>query len=225
MTDQRQKNPYRMLGTVFTAMGVLALLLGLTFYLLQRQDLASRQPVVGSITALESSTAYVDYTAGGQAYSGVRLNYYSSSMYVGQRITLYIDPDRPGQPAVRQFLMGFIFALLGLIFACIGSGLLYYQRRKRRRRQYLLQNGRPITAQVTEVQRDARIHVNGRSPWVVWAQYVDPGSSTIYQFKSDSLWADPTALVGSTVRVYVDRSDYRRYWVNTSFLDRYHIVG
>lgn len=109
------------------------------------------------------------------------------------------------------------FAAVGLLFFCIGVGMLASLSRARKLHRWLEDNGRTIQADIVGVQYDTRVRVNGRCPLVLQCQAQNPADGKVYIFESDSLWFDPTPFLDgrTTMPVLVDPDDYHRYRVVT----------
>lgn len=107
-------------------------------------------------------------------------------------------------------------AILWLLMGGIGLGVVYG---KARRDRTLMETGNCVKAKVTEIYQDRSMHVNGRSPYRVSCQYTDEGEQTIYVFRSNPLWFDPTSnFMGTTVDVYVDYNNFKKYYVDAESL-------
>lgn len=108
--------------------------------------------------------------------------------------------------------------LVGLVFLCLGVGFLVHRSRHQKRRRFLLESGQRIYADITEVTYDTRVRFNGRCPFVILCQAIEPRSGQVYVFESESLWFDPAPYLHNVTRlpVYVDPENYRHYTVDTS---------
>lgn len=69
--------------------------------------------------------AYVDYTYDGAAYSDVKINYYQSSMKVGDNINIYVNPDNPAEFETKT--PNFLFYIFGGSIIAIGVAGVTYQ--------------------------------------------------------------------------------------------------
>lgn len=110
-----------------------------------------------------------------------------------------------------------MFAGFGLVFLLLGIGMLWARTRARARRAKLLEEGQRI---------DARHHCGGLGhalsrkralPLVIRCQAVNPADGCVYVFQSEAFWFDPSPFLEglSTLPVYVDGDNYRRYAVDT----------
>ena len=72
-------------------------------------------------------------------------------------------------------------------------------------------------AGIIAVDWDTRFRVNGRCPLVIRCQAVNPADGCVYVFQSEAFWFDPSPFLEglSTLPVYVDGDNYRRYAVDT----------
>ncbi len=111
--------------------------------------------------------------------------------------------------------MGLFF----MIFSGIGYGGLLYQRLKKGDTAWLLQNGQPMSASLQNVFLNTSLKLNGRSPFVVQCQWLDPATQKVHVFESDHIWYDPTPyLEYRPLQVLIDPGNPRKYHVDISFL-------
>ena len=115
---------------------------------------------------------------------------------------------------VFAYAAGFCALVLSahtVLFALFGD-------RKERERDWLRSHGRRIDAVVTKVGRRGR-----RAAWRIKARGVDPRSGEELSFRSDILDANPGARfpLGSTIPVYLDPRNPKRYWVDAGIRTQY----
>lgn len=163
-------------------------------------------------------TAFVDYQYEGREYNDVRLSYYSGSMDVGEDITLKIDPEKPGKVRAKNESMfaSILLAVMGIAFSLFGYIPLINFFRNRNRTKELRERGRYIYGIVESIDINYNYSVNGKNPYVLYCYYEDTYTGTIYKFKSENIWTDPTLAlpVGSQVRIFVKDNDYSNYYVD-----------
>lgn len=161
---------------------------------------------------------FVTYTFEGKEYERVRINEYSSSMYVGKSISLLCDPDNPWNVRTESstFFVFIILMLMGVIFFVIGAVPAVISIMNKHKAKHLLENGRVLYATVERIDLNRSYSVNGRYPFVVYCTWKDEYKDTLYRFKSDNLWTDPGTVFseGSEIEVYVDAKDFRKYYVD-----------
>lgn len=229
-----KKNSFPILfSCIFLIVGI-GLLTGGIIWLLSSMQFKERAvEITGVITYIESyrdsdderhSTAYVSYEFGGEMYEDVRLNSYSSSMRKGKEISLYCDPEDPWSVQSKSMLYfgPVLLGGMGLLFTLIGVGVLAVMLTKTSRRRKIREQGRSIYATVENVAFNTRYSINGMNPYVIYCTYRDDYKDVTYRFKSENLWADPSASfpVGSTIEVKVMEDDYSKYCVITDELEQ-----
>ncbi|MBN8532379.1 MAG: DUF3592 domain-containing protein, partial [Alphaproteobacteria bacterium] len=84
-------------------------------------------------------------------------------------------------------------------------------------------SGQRIEAEITGVDFNTSLRVNGRSPWVIRAQWYDVAQGGVRTFESESLWFDPAPYLDKrkTIGVFIDPAKPGRYAVDTSFLPKH----
>jgi hypothetical protein len=108
---------------------------------------------------------------------------------------------------------------LGLIFTAIGAGSVLAMRAGDRKRQFLMAYGNAIETDLTGVERNTQLEVNGRNPWRIVSQWKDPQSNKVRVFHSENLFFDPTKYVNrKQVTVLLDPGNPKRYHMDISFL-------
>jgi len=139
------------------------------------------------------------------------------SYRIGQHVdVLYLrgepesaDIDSP----VERWLLPMVFGGIGFGFLLIGLLIALPMLRSRRTAAQVKVSGRPIMATVIDVSLNSQLRVNGRSPWRIHAQWLDPATNKVHVFDSEDLWFDPAPYLGPEIRVLVDPKDASRYWV------------
>jgi uncharacterized protein DUF3592 len=110
---------------------------------------------------------------------------------------------------------------LGVVFTALGAGMIVGLMRRKRLEADLKTHGVPVEAQFESVEQNTSMQVNGRSPWRVLAQWLDPATSQVHVFKSDNLWFDPSAYIKDRkINVFLDRANPKKYYVDLSFLPK-----
>jgi hypothetical protein len=138
---------------------------------------------------------------------------------VGQSVKVYYKPSDPAGSARVDSLISFwflpgLFGIFTVVFGGIGAGFFTVGYLKRRKQKWLQLNGQQVTAEITDIQLNRGIKVNGKSPYVILAQWYDPAKKLTYVFRSDSIWQIQANLApGGKVNVKVDPQNFRRYHV------------
>jgi hypothetical protein len=147
------------------------------------------------------------------------------AFHEGESVTVLYDPNDPTHAAIdtvmEQWFPSMILCGLGAVGSLIGGGWLFAVARSKRLNEWLQTNGTRIQAEYKGVELNRSVQVNGRSPYRIMAQWLNPATMSVHVFHSDNLWYDPAPFItGSTVTVLVDPKDPRRHHVDTSFLPK-----
>jgi hypothetical protein len=142
---------------------------------------------------------------------------------VGDTVEVLYSSDQPGKGRIKGFMslwMGpVILTFIGTIFAFIGGGFLLAQRSGKRKKDYLMAYGTAIETDVQGVERNTSLEVNGKNPWRITSQYLDPVTNKVRVFHSENLWFDPAKFVKSKqVTVLLDPKNPKSYHMDVSFL-------
>lgn len=233
MRSKGINNFFLLFGAVFFAVGFSFLLAGVIHCLSFNAFKSKAEVIEAQITRIDVNhvrktdtgtrsdcDVWVSYTIDGREYD-TELNYYTSGMHEGDTIEIFFDPDDPLNIKADTLLLDIIFIGLGGVFTIIGGCFLVSHISRRSRKKRLINEGEQLTATITNVCR-SNVLVNGRHPYRAECEYTDPFSGDKYLFSSDSVMNDISDLVGSTVTVYADRSDRRKYYVDVGELsERY----
>lgn len=157
----------------------------------------------------------VSYEAEGQYYDDIELDYYNSSMYQGQQLTVYYQATRPNiiKTKVDSFFifailigMGSLFALIGLILSIIGFNIKPKQRLKT--------TGICYNATVTDIIEQRNVTVNGRHPYYVDCLAHNHHTGQQMLFRSKGIFDGSMLYKLTTVPVYVDPKNPKKYYVD-----------
>jgi len=223
------------LRVVFLVIGGLMLFIALLLWNNTRRFVANAASAQGKVIELievrdedDGSITYKPVVAY-EAANGRSLRFTASfsskpaPYRVGERVEVLYAPRDPSDARIRGFsslwLGPTILGGLGVVFAGIGGGLLLAHRSGERKKQYLMAYGNAIQTDLQGVERNTSLKVNGKSPWRITSQWLDPGSSKLRVFHSENLWFDPTRFVNTKiVTVLLDPKDPKRYHMDVSFL-------
>jgi hypothetical protein len=147
------------------------------------------------------------------------------SFPVNQPVAVLYDPQQPEKASINSFgqLWGLslILGILGVVFTVPMLGFFIWKRKSDQKNQWLQQNGRRIQADITSVELNTSLQVNGRNPFRIVCQWLDTTRNEVHIFHSTNIWFDPSPfLPGKTLVVLLDPANPRRYLVETSFLPK-----
>lgn len=215
----KESHVEKILGITFFTVGVLLIVIALVCALFSVRIQTGAEKVTGIIEANYGNGICVSYTYAGRDYE-TDLSEYSSSMHTGDEIALYVDKENPNKVRTEMllFLPTFILAIVGAPFLIIGLVFVLVSAGKKKKKQNLLQNGRVVEAVVTGGQINYNVQVNRRHPWKLECKYEDTFTGATYLYSSNNIWEDPFLYIGQTVKVYVDRNNPKKYYVDVNSL-------
>jgi hypothetical protein len=218
---------------LFLVVGIAALCGGVAWGFHTRAFLARAQSAPGAVVSLETyedgdhTTMYkpvVQFTtSAGRETTFTGNGSHPPAYDPGEAVTVLYDPADPDDARIKDFwsLWGgpTCLSLLGIIFAVIALGLRAATRSGAQHKEYLRVNGTPIETEVTGIERNERLEVNGVNPWRITSRGVDPATGEQRDFHSENLWFDPTGhLKVKQVTVLLDPQKPKRYYMDISFL-------
>lgn len=225
----------RVLIYVFLGAGGLMLLIALLLWNNTRRFIANADTAQGKVIELievrdqdDGSISYkpvVTYAvANGRSITFTASFSTKPAPYdVGESVEVLYAPGDPQDARIKGFsslwLGPTILGGLGTVFAGIGGGILLARRTGERKKTYLMAYGNAIQTDFQGVERNTSLEVNGRNPWRITSQWLDPASNKLRVFHSENLWFDPTQFAkAKTVTVLLDPKDPKRYHMDVSFL-------
>lgn len=114
------------------------------------------------------------------------------------------------------YLGPIICAIFGFALLFFGT-LLSYLFNKGSKHSKLMQSGKPLTAKVLGVELNESLNINGRSPWRIVCQWLDPQTNQVHVFNSGNFFYDPAPFISDeNITVYVAHDNYKKYYVDTS---------
>jgi len=148
-----------------------------------------------------------------------------ASYDIGEKVeVLYAESDPQGAQIngfVSLYLGSLILGVMGSIFFLIGGGIILAGHRKNKTRDYLQKHGRAVQVKFREVGLNESLSVNGRNPYVIIGQWLNPSTNELHEFESDNIWFDPTDFVKSeTLTVLIDQTNPKKYWMDIGFLPK-----
>ena len=112
------------------------------------------------------------------------------------------------------FMVGLIFGGIGAIFLILGIIFLIVELCKKKRSDALLASGHYILGEVVDFAANINVNVNGRYPYHIIVQYIDPhGVRHIFRSPGLRIFRDPE-LLGKKVKVYVENDNFKHYYVD-----------
>jgi hypothetical protein len=225
--DKNRVKALVVFGSIFGFFG-LGMVIGAALSFSNTQDfLLVARTAPGKIVALEpvrSKNGYVYHPVAEFQVDGFIHHHRSASgsnpaaFNVGDQVEIYYDPKNPERARIHSFMelwgLAAILGGMGSLFSALALGVFGRLIFLARMKKWLLQNGRPIEAKVSQVRLNTSIRVNGRNPWVIDCQWEDE-LGRVHVFTSEWLWFNPSEWVpqGSTIQVLIDPAKPKRHFV------------
>jgi len=143
----------------------------------------------------------------------------------GELVAIIYLADDPDKAKINSFFSlwggAVIVGVLGTAFFLIGFGIIIFGIRKQKKKQQLLQRGTRINTDFQSVSHNTSLTVNGRHPYVITSQWMNPKTNQLHIFESDNIWFDPEDHIkNETIMVFIDLNDPTKYYVDISFLPK-----
>ena len=207
------------IGLIFTIVGI--------FVSINIFNYENKIDTTGTITRITTSRdsdgdtshiVYVSYNVRGSYYES-KLNSYSSTFYEGKTIDIYYDQNDPNKIGVKSLdLVFLIFPGIGLLFLVIGSSGLIIMKKKSSLEKRLKISGTTIYATYVETVMNTSYRVNGRSPYNIICEWINPADNQKYIFKSKNIWYNPSNTIAERniqqFPVYIDPNNMKKYAVD-----------
>ncbi|MBC8144587.1 MAG: DUF3592 domain-containing protein [bacterium] len=227
----------KILGFVFGGIGLAMLVAAFAIYANTQSFADSATRADGVVIGLAQSQSHSSKSSSYfpviqyQTSSGETTTFQSNSgssppaFEVGERVTVLYDPAQPADASIDSFWQLYalpaIFGIIGLVFFAVGGGMFIAHMLNRRKREQLLASGRRITTQVQGVVLNTNVRINGRHPFCITSQWLNPDTGNVHVFRSDGVWFDPSSHIqGGSIDVLIDPVNPKRYHVDTSFLPK-----
>ncbi|KIP96305.1 MULTISPECIES: DUF3592 domain-containing protein [Pseudomonas] len=210
---------------LFPGIGALLLAVAIGIQVSRISGEAQMMRVEGSIVDVEDGCPTVSFTT----LDGTLGEYHSStcstppSFDIGERVAVYYDPQEPERARIDSFEQNWIGSLIvggiGAVFLAIGLLFVLPPLFAKRRAAELRVSGTAVQAELVDVELNGSLSINGRNPYRIVAQWLNPQTNKLHVFRSENLWFDPGPYISeSLVTVMIDPSNPRRYSMDTRFL-------
>lgn len=220
----KKKTVLYVLWSIFATIGVILWIIATAYGVVSKQNQKRMELTYAVITELDDTgddgDSYVDYEFGGEEFTHKRLGYYSTSMYVGQYIDIYVDPQNPEKIMSKhgRIVAMAILGGLGTVFGLLGfCGIAYLQVKKVMKRR-LFREGKRLTGVIDTISQNIHVEVNGEHPYYAVVVVRDENTGEEKFFKSDNLWDVDMSTIkeGDSAVVYVDSQNEKKYFVDVT---------
>ncbi len=210
---------------IFLGIGALMLAGAVGIQVARFSDQAQMTRTEGSVVDIEGGCPTVSFSS----LDGTLGEYHSGtcstppSFDIGERVMVYYDPQNLERARIDSFEQNWIGSLIlggiGAVFLALGLLFVLPPLFGKRRAAELLVTGTPVQAEVVDVELNGGLTINGRNPYRIVAQWLNPQTNKLHVFRSENLWFDPGPYISeSLVTVMIDPANPKRYSMDTRFL-------
>ncbi|TYQ13262.1 UNVERIFIED_CONTAM: uncharacterized protein DUF3592 [Acetivibrio alkalicellulosi] len=212
------------IGIIFSVIGLTFIAAAVAVYISNSNFKKNAQETTATITDIyvygsrgdTDHDVFVKYNVGGREYNQL-LNYYTSSMYVGQEIKIYYDLNEPSRIRGASIMVEIILIILGAVFFLIGFFVIVIKIRNISKKIRLIESGYKVDAEFQEVILNTSYSVNRKNPYFITCKWKDPSSGETYIFRSENIWYDPQDIIEdlniTSFPVYIDQNNFKKYHV------------
>ncbi|MBR4111754.1 MAG: DUF3592 domain-containing protein [Ruminiclostridium sp.] len=221
---------FALFGAIMLCIGIWTIIDGINFR-------SGSEQVTGVISHIESHRehhmdggnttvhdVYVTYIVNGQEYEQ-QLGYYDSTMFAGQEIEIFYNPENPAEIKGKDGITNIILPLFGLVFLVIGLALVNNDRKKNQQMQKLMEQGSTAQGVITAINVDYNTTINHRHPLIAEVTVTDPDTGEQFLYSSDGIMEDIRHLNGRRVTVYYDPDDRSNYYVDLDTAESDDFLG
>lgn len=218
---------------IFTIVGTLLLAIALYLHIDARTFIAKATTTQGTVIELIGSNTgssrirkpMVEFVSN----NGERVEFISSvgsnppRHAKGDTVEVFYLASDPKQARINNYMdlwfAQILLFIMGTAFFLFGAGLFLYAFLNKRKIAYLKSKGVPIRAEFEGVHLNTAYRSNGRSPYRVHAQWLNPKTSKLHLFKSENIWFNPSDYIKEDqLTVLIDERNPKKHYIDLSFL-------
>lgn len=169
----------------------------------------------------DNNEVMISYVYENMTYTA-KSSFYSSSMRIGDYITIYIDPTNPAKIyQVDRFFYTFFPGIFAFVFLAIGTPTFLHAFKTSRLRKRLMENGKKVIGTIVEVHTNYRSTMtinNRRYHKTTITCRLDEDYSLIERTFKSRFWTPQEMLIQpneSDVDIWVDTENPNIYFVDT----------
>lgn len=111
-------------------------------------------------------------------------------------------------------MLGFTFGGTGLLFFLLGLIFLILYYTKKNKLKKIIENGYYIMAEISNIDMNYNVNVNGRCPYVIYARYQDM-NGCIHTFHSRNIFFYPAGMMkNNMVKIYTRPDNFKKYYMD-----------
>jgi hypothetical protein len=231
---------FKIVGAIFSLIGVAALIGAIISIFTTKEFIANSILTKGEIieivtkksTDSDGHTSYSDYPVirfKDQKNNSIEFqssSSVSSNISVGQISDVRYLPEDPNNAKMANSFMDMWFlpvllGIFGVVFTGLGIPFFWLGIKDQINEKKSLTYSKVIEVPIKSVSQNRSITVNGRSPFQIEAQWLNPDTNEIHIFKSKNFWYDPSDYLNKeTILVKADPMNLKKYWMDVSSLPK-----
>lgn len=215
---------FLLFGLIFFIIGAAVILIGVSIYNSNEKYIENFIEIKAEISNIEKNrvindagsgdyNVYVTYEVDGKIYENLYLPLYSSTMEVGDTITIYCDPSNPTEFEIREgaLIVIVITSVIGGSFAVLGLGVMLCSIS---RKPKLKRKGKRYDAQVISIEYNVNVKMKNKHPYNVTCRVENYSTGEAYIYRSKNVYIDLEQYNLQTVPVYVDPANPSKFFVD-----------
>ncbi len=144
---------------------------------------------------------------------------------MGEIVKVRYLPDNPEKARIsNSFLhmwgLSVFLGIFGIAFTGCGSLVFWLSFRDSINEKKAMRYTKEVKAKVNGVFQNTSISMNGKSPYVIEAQWLNPDTNEVHVFTSRDFWYDPSEFLQEDIIVKMNHRNMKKYWVDVSFLPK-----
>lgn len=161
---------------------------------------------------------YVTYTIDDTTYEHIKIDTSGLSATEGDIITLYYLPENPRDVRDKEYLEGLLpnIVIIGLIVIAIGGGNLLVNLLKANSERKLMKSGIRISAEEICIDKNRKVKVKGRHPYIIYCRAYDPRIGEMREFASKNCYEKLKKYNIREVDIYLDPNNPKKHFVDVA---------
>ncbi len=139
---------------------------------------------------------------------------------IGEVVEIFVNPKNFNDVMENTFIAIWlgptILGILGIVFS--GAGIIVTLSRIAQSKD-LLVSGELVECDVKRVELNTRIKINNQNPYRIFATGICPVTGAEKMFVSENILQNPQGRLESTIFVFCDTSNPKKYWMDIRFLN------
>lgn len=224
---------FKYLNYIWTIIAVLLILLSVYIFknnidFTQKAQISQGKVIMVTIDKSGKSATYkpvIEF----YDHKGIRIEFASfegsnpPKYTVGDKVEVLFNPENPIDAKINSFFSIWggvlIMSIVGIVFFVIGCISISKEKKKRAIVNFLKSKGTSIETHFQNVVVNDSCSLNGKHPYQIVSQWLNPATSQIHIFTSDNIWFDPSSyLKNNKIKVIIDSKNAQNYIVDLSFL-------